>query len=389
MDVIVVADGHYLKDEDGNIYAESVYSYSFFKRYLSVFEKVYAIVRLEYTAVAPETAKLCSGLNVEFLPLPPYRGALQYLMNYFTIRKIASEYFEKAPCAIFRIPSATGNLLCKIFDKTKKPYAVEVVVDPWEFFSKGSIKSKLRPFIRISWTLFVKKMCLRAQGVSYVTERYLQNHYPKSNKSFTSSYSSVEIPTDSLKEPRKYKLKRKYTISHASNGFATYGKGHVQLMEAISILKKRGYDLELFFIGDGPLRQEFEEYAKKIDIQNVVEFTGLLPSGTEVRKKIEESDIFVFPTKAEGLPRVLLEAMSSAMPCISTHVCGIPEILDSEFLVSFNDINQLATVIERMISNPELMEKASKDNVVMAAKFTTEVLQKRRIEFYLNLKECI
>lgn len=389
MNVLVVADGHYLKDKYGNVYAESVYNYAFYERYLSVFDKVYAIVRLEEVGVAPTTAKLCSGPNVEFLPLPTYRGPIQYAQKYLEIKRVAAKYFDKVSCAVFRIPAATSNLLCKMFAKTGKPYVVEVVVDPWEFFAKGSVTSLTRPLVRIVWTNFVKSACKKANGVSYVTEYYLQKRYPASAKAFQSHYSSVEIPADSLKEPRVYVEKNQYMISHCAAGFATYGKGHIQLMNAVAKLRKRGMDISITFIGDGPLRTVFEQHANDIGIKDNVVFAGLMPSGAEVRKVIELSDIFVFPTKAEGLPRVLLEAMASAMPCISTPVCGIPEILDEDFLVAYDDVDKLAYAIKKVVTNPETMTKASKDNVSTAAKYTSDLLQERRVKFYKKLAEIV
>lgn len=387
MNILVVADGHYLKDKEGKIYAESVYNYAFYKRYLSVFDKVYAIVRLKEVDEAPKTAKLCSGPNVEFLPLPAYRGPIQYAQKYFEIKKVALTYFDKVSCAIFRIPAATSNLLCKMFARTEKPYAVEVVVDPWEFFSRGSVTSVTRPLVRIAWTNFVKSACQKADGVSYVTEYYLQKRYPASNKAFQSHYSSVEISSDSLKEPKIYKEKKQYMISHCAAGFATYGKGHIQLMDAVKRLRSKGIDVSITFIGDGPLKTAFEQHASDLGIRENVLFVGLMPSGEEVRKVIEKTDIFVFPTKAEGLPRVLLEAMASAMPCISTPVCGIPEILNDEFLVEYNDVEKLANTIESVITNPVMMTIASKDNVNTASKYTSDILQERRTDFYYKLRQ--
>ena len=276
-----------------------------------------------------------------------------------------------------------------MFSKTKKPYALEVVVDQWEFFSKGSVQSFTRPVVRLAWTNFVKQACKKADGVSYVTEHYLQNKYPASSNAFQSYYSSVEIPAETLKNPKEYLKQDQYIISHCAAGFATYGKGHMQLMEAVAKIRNKGIDVSIVFIGDGPLRPIFENHAKDLGISPYVNFAGLQPSGKEVRDIIERSDIFVFPTKAEGLPRVLLEAMASAMPCISTPVCGIPEILDSEFLVDYDDVDKLAEAIEKTITNPDVLTTASYNNLNTAKKYTAEVLEVRRTDFYRKLSELV
>ena len=60
--------------------------------------------------------------------------------------------------------------------------------------------------------------------------------------------------------------------------------------------------------------------AKDLGIDDFVEFTGLLASASEVRQKLKDSDMYVFPTLAEGLPRGIIEAMAVGLPCISSPV---------------------------------------------------------------------
>lgn len=390
MNVIVVADGHYMQTPDGDVYADAVYGYKFYKRYLNVFDKVFAIVRLEKVEKIPENAKLSSGPNVEFLPLPPYTGPYEYFLSYFKIKKSIAEYSTVAPCAIFRIPGASSNLACKVFAKTSKPFAAEVVVDPWEKFAPDANDSIVAPIVRYSWTSFLKKMCKKANGVSYVTERYLQKKYPpheNDESHFTSYYSSVDLPDDSFAIPKVYEQKEKFLIVHVAASFTDNAKGHVPLIYALKTLRERGYDIEVNFIGDGPKRKEFEKLAAELQIIEYVHFLGLLPDGDAVKKEIRKGDLFVFPTRAEGLPRVLLEAMSEGLPCLSCATCGIPEILDSEYLYRYDDVDGWVKGIISFITNPKRMSDESARNLRVAHEYKTTLLEKRRIEFYRKLLE--
>lgn len=394
MKVLVVADGHYYIDKKENVYVESVFDYSFYARYLSVFDEVYAIVRAESVDEQPKGTKLASGDRVHFLPIPPTRGAKQYALNYRKTQRIVKEYIKDFDLAIFRIPGAVANLVSSVYMKTGKQFAIEVVVDPWEYFAKGTVQGVTRPFARVLWTESLKRICKKAIGVSYVTQEYLQKKYPCQAHEgkegyFTAAYSSVELPDDQFGEPRVYEKKDKYIISHVANAFTGYGKGHIPLMNAAKNVIEQGYNVEIWFVGDGPLREEFFNYARKIRISENVKFLGRMPSGVDVRRKIKESDIFVFPTRAEGLPRVVLEAMAEGLPVISTPTCGIPEILPKECLVSYENYAGYAEAIVRLINNPDLMTKYSMRNINVAKEYKSSILNERRKSFYETLRRCV
>lgn len=274
----------------------------------------------------------------------------------------------------------------------KKPFAVEVVIDPWENFSPRASGNKLMLWVvRRTWTKVVREYCKKAIGASYVTESYLQKKYPprinfeKNSKAFTSHYSSVELADKSFATPRICKRKNEYLISHASNYFSGYEKGHKTLMDAIKKVNDAGYNVKALFVGDGPLRNEFELYAKNNGISDKVNFVGRLANGDEVRKTIHNSDIFILPTLAEGLPRVLLEAMSEGIPCLSSPTCGIPEILENEYLYDFSDSDGFAKGIISLINDPDKMTSLSIKNINTAKQFSASILNSRRKEFYDEL----
>ena len=391
MKLLVVADGHYYIDKEQNVYVESVFDYSFYARYLSVFEEVYALVRAEQVETAPKNCKLASGQGVHFLPIPPSRGLKQFVKNYFINRRLIKEYVKQCDCAIFRVPGVVANTALPIFVKTGKPYALEVVVDPWEYFAKGTSGGFIRPIVRRVWTHTLKKRCRQSMGVSYVTESYLQKKYPckalidGKGPYFTASYSSVELPDDKFAEPKVYTPKKKHIIAHVSNAFTGYGKGHVVLMRAIKKVLDAGYDVDAWFVGDGPLRPVFEQMAADLGIKEHVCFLGRMASGAEVREKIRAADLFVFPTRAEGLPRVILEAMAEGIPAIASPVCGIPEILPPECLVAYDDVQGYADAIIRLITHPEVMTAQSERNIEVAKRYKSSILNTKRKGFYQKL----
>ena len=91
MNLLLVADGHYYQTPDGTVYADSVFDYTFYKRYLMTFEHVYAVVRARQVDEAPKGKKLASGEGVSFLNMPVFQGPWQYAKNYFKIRNFVKE----------------------------------------------------------------------------------------------------------------------------------------------------------------------------------------------------------------------------------------------------------------------------------------------------------
>ena len=141
-------------------------------------------------------------------------------------------------------------------------------------------------------------------------------------------------------------------------------KGHRYLIEACRILAEHSWDFECHLIGDGPRRQ---------DIEAQIETAGLgdrvLLHGPRTRDEIVQwmaaADVLVLPSaptrsgRREGIPVVLMEAMASELPVVSTATSGIPELVDdgvSGLLVAPEDALALAAALERLVASPDLRQ---------------------------------
>ncbi len=392
MRLLLVADGHYYMTKDGRVYAQSVFDSNFYKRYTDVFEEIYAVIRADDVASAPENSVLSSAGGVTFLKLKEFKGPVGYLKNFFALKKAYKDYADICDCAIFRIPGAISMSLLKEFVKTGKRFAVEMVADPYDMLAPGSYKSIFRPFIRFSWHRRAKKYCRKAAGCAYVTKEYLQRRYPSKYRlsngaeGMESSYSSVSIPDESGPQPKDYSGKKKFIVSHVANSFSGYGKGHVTLIKAAKVLTDKGYDVEVSFIGDGPLKAEFKLLAEKLGISERIRFAGRISERKELLDTLASTDIFALPTRSEGLPRSVIEAMSVGLPCVSSPVGGVPELLDKRWLVPPDDHILLAEKIEELIADTALMNELSKAYIAKASEYKEGKLSQKRKEFYLKLR---
>jgi len=139
-------------------------------------------------------------------------------------------------------------------------------------------------------------------------------------------------------------------------------KGVDVLIRALALLRARGHELELSIAGDGPLRGELEALVAELGLGESVHFAGNL-AHAGVREWMHDLDMFVLACKPDvngdmdGIPVVLMEAMSQCVPVVSTRLSGIPELVVHEstgLLADPGDFKGLAGQIDRLLDSPEL-----------------------------------
>lgn len=133
-------------------------------------------------------------------------------------------------------------------------------------------------------------------------------------------------------------------------------KGQHLLIKACHALKERGLAFHLTLVGAGPDRESLEALAAELGIKNLVTFTGPVGQG-EIHAYYDKADIFALPSFAEGLPVVLMEAMGKGIPCVTTSITGIPElVIDgvNGMLVPASDWEGLAARLRELIEKPQL-----------------------------------
>ena len=389
MNVLVAVDAQLFMTPDGKVWSKTIYGYDFWERYLDVFETVKVVSRLgkaDYTQV--EGYLRSDGDNVSFAPLPMVRGMKGYVKNVISFLKDAKKAVRDEDCAIIRLPSIPATFVEFVYARKHKPYVLEVVVDPLNAYAGNKLAAKVL-------TEQLRKSCLNANGVSYVTQYALQEQYPSrarisgknTEEYFESYYSSIILKDGFFAPARDYsKIGNKVKLVHTANNINNNVKGHDVVIEVVKRLNDLGIDASVTFIGDGDLRPELEKMAEVLGVGTKVVFTGLLGSAMEVREKLLDADIFILPTKAEGLPRAVIEAMAVGLPCLSTPVNGIPELLEKEYMFDPMDSQGFTKKIIELLQNPEKMGQTSMRNINKAREYEETVLQQRRIEFYTKLK---
>jgi len=139
-------------------------------------------------------------------------------------------------------------------------------------------------------------------------------------------------------------------------------KGHEVLIEAIALLIGRGKDIRLRLVGDGPERSALEKKVRALGLTGHVLFEGW-KNQTELIELYKNSDAFALASFAEGVPVVLMEAMSMQIPCIATRITGIPELITDGvdgLLVSPGSSDELAEALMRLMNDLPLRERLAR-----------------------------
>lgn len=136
-------------------------------------------------------------------------------------------------------------------------------------------------------------------------------------------------------------------------------KGQHVVIEALDHLVRGGRSVTLRFVGDGPDHASLEHEVERRGLRSRVSFAGSV-NQDRIRDFYREADVFVLPSFAEGIPIVLMEAMAMEIPCVSTTVAGIPELIRNEvdgLLVPPSDDGALADAIARLIDDDQLCRR--------------------------------
>jgi glycosyltransferase involved in cell wall biosynthesis len=163
-------------------------------------------------------------------------------------------------------------------------------------------------------------------------------------------------------------------------------KGVRTLLDAMNIVIDRKSEATLTIVGTGPLEAELKRRAAAMEGNESIQFTGYRPNVFDV---LNEMDVFVLPSRSEGCPIVVLEAMAMSLPVVATAVGGTPELVRqgaTGILVPPNDPVKLAEAMIELSGDPKRARaygKAGHD--VAFADFHPSQFTSRLEDLYMKL----
>ncbi len=148
-----------------------------------------------------------------------------------------------------------------------------------------------------------------------------------------------------------------------------HAKGLDILMRALATLASEELNrIQIVIIGGGPLEKQIKNLAVELHLDRHITYTGQVPDASKLLKAF---DAFVLPSRKEGFPLVLLEAMQAGLPIIATNVGGNAEALGSAagILVPSQDPVALAAAIKKLITNEDMRIDMSHKSLSQANRF--------------------
>lgn len=297
-------------------------------------------------------------------------------------QKEAKGIIEKAikehDVIIVRLPSANGVIAKKIAEKFKKPVLVEVVACVFDALWNYDWRGKLLAHYKMYQ---YKKHIHSATHVIYVTENFLQDRYPTQGKSIGCSDVVLNQLDDTILEKRIQKISlnpSKLVLGTLAAIDVPY-KGQADVIKALKSLKEKGVSNFVYkIVGQGDSIR-LSKLIESLNLKEQVEILGALPHD-KVFGFIDSLDIYIQPSRVEGMPRAVIEAMSRACPVLASNLGGHPELLNQQALFEGGSIADLERLLKDFRKLP--IKQWAEENFSRARDFRVDILNQKRIDFY-------
>ena len=384
MKLLFVHDHKFYK-ENNDFYSSGGLPKNIWSRYLDFFSSIIVIGR--------KLDKKNPGLvqsnteKVKFNLIEEYKNPLDEFLYSKKIDNNIIDSLKQVDAVLVRLPSILGFRTINICKKINKPYAVEVVGCVWDsYWNYGNISGKLLALYSYKR---MRKTVKESEYAIYVTKYFLQKRYPANGYSeYASNVEIDEFPTSVLDEHKNIVLNNtKIKFGMIGNLNVKY-KGFDTAIKAFSIIKNKIENFELLLVGGGNSKS-IQNLIEKYDLSDNVKILGLLKSGNEIYNFLDTLSVYLHPSKQEGLPRSLIEAMSRGCPALSSSVAGIPELLDEKYLHQPGDYKELSKQIESYSIDKEKLLLMANENFIKSKEYTNSKLNKRRSEFFKNFRDSI
>lgn len=339
------------------------------ERYIKKFEELTIITRVLSSKEVPNNFKEISG-NIKIIGRSSYKGFFLKSM-----RNEIKETVKKSEIILAHLPAIPTYLTVFYSKKLRKKYCSIIVGCTWDgFFNYNMFGKIVAPL-----SYYIMRKCVKSSSYAiYVTTEFLQKRYPTNSKSINASNVVIEKADIEILKKRLKKLKNLTLTLGTCAAVNVKFKGQDDVIKAISGLVDEGLDVTYRLAGGGD-QSYLKGVAKKFGVEDRIIFEGRL-NKIEVEKLLDSIDIYIQPSKQEGLPRAVIEAMNRACPCLGSDVAGIPELLNEKFIFKRGNVKQIQDKIKLVMKYD--WNKMSKRNFEESKKYLNFELEEKRNKYF-------
>lgn len=261
-------------------------------------------------------------------------------------------FWKTAPLKSFLTKHETDVLICcqnkdvKIGARAARSHGINAIFARQGIQNLTNKKKYIKPFSQ-----YIDGIITNTNSIKNIYEGF--GWFPKNFNHVI--YNGVKMPENitQIDLHKKYDLPLGSKIIFSS-GRLDYQKGFDLLIDVAIKAKRKSLNWQIIIAGEGKLKSELNSLAAKNEVLDMIHFIGF---SNEVPALLEASDIFVLPSRYEGMPNALLEAMASGKASVATNVNGAPELVEdgvSGFLVESENSNQLFEKLHELLTNDKL-----------------------------------
>jgi glycosyltransferase involved in cell wall biosynthesis len=288
--------------------------------------------------------------NISLVALPPYRGHFGFLRKLPRIVLTLWHQIGRADVVYAMAPNNMGILGVLLARIRRKPVFISIDTD-------RAAKARLRKTVgakikapMVQAIIYAPLIALAGRRPAFITGDNFLGPRPYWRQWVKTTVTSEEMPAYQPISAVNCPLRIVFV------GRLSHEKNISCLLEAVALLRQKGFLCCVDIVGDGPMKDDLQTLTRSLQVAEVA-FRGVLPNEDLRISRFLGADVLVLPSKEERQGKVLLEAMACSVPVVAAAAGGIPSVIsDGENGLLFNPDTplDLANALQRIASDSAL-----------------------------------
>nr|WP_317448645.1 glycosyltransferase family 4 protein [uncultured Sellimonas sp.] len=321
--------------------------------------------------------ELESELPIYFYDSHTYRSILDLKNNYIAYKNMI-KLIQKENIDVIHCNTPVGGIIGRICGKKGNVNKVIYTVHGFHFYKGAPLINrtifKMSEWIMAHWTDVI--VTINQEDYEAAKKFRLK----KNGKVYKINGVGIDTQEYGISSQERKKIRNKLGFKEEdficiSVGDLVKNKNLTTLIRAISLLK--GENIHYVVCGKGPEEKNLRQLAKNLGVEGKVHFMGFRK---DIKNLLGISDCFLMSSKREGLPRSVMEAMATGIPCIVSDIRGNIDLIENNengFLCEPNDYVNFARAIVKIQNDKNIVKKFRINNLKKIKKYDSKIVRKQ------------